>query len=79
MAFLRVSRLPPDPTGWAGHEPIVRDTLVTLGHLALDVGRALHRIDDAAKFDQRTVAHKLDHTAVMPSDPWIDQLAATRP
>src|SRR5262249_36613072 len=59
-------------------QPVVRHALVAHGHLALDVGRALHGIDDAAEFDQRAVAHQLDHAPAMLCDRGIDELAPAR-
>jgi hypothetical protein len=55
-----------------------RDADVPLGHRLLDFDRAAHRIDDAGKLDQQTVAGGLDDTTVMLGDFRIEQLAAQR-
>ena len=55
-----------------------RDIRVPLGHRLLHRDRAAHRIYDAGKFHQQTVAGGLDDAPVMGGDLRIDQLAADR-
>src|SRR5262249_27259572 len=54
------------------------DTGVTLGHRLLHRDGTAHRIDDAGKFDQQTVAGGLDKAAPVLRDLWINKLAAQR-
>src|SRR5207244_7992833 len=49
--------------------------LVATDHAALDYDGAPNRIDDAGKFDQRTVTCSLDHAAAVFGNLWIDKFA----
>src|SRR6476619_3464030 len=53
-----------------------RDTEVVLGHRLLHLDRAAHRVDDAGKLHQHTVAGRLDDAALMLGDLRIEELAA---
>ena len=53
-----------------------RDAGVAFDHSILHFDGAAHRIDDAAKLDQRPVAGALEHTSVVDGDGGIDQIAA---
>jgi hypothetical protein len=55
-----------------------RDARVPLGHRLLHLERAAHRIDDAGKFHQHTVAGSLDDAAMVLGDFGINELAAQR-
>ena len=55
---------------------VLANTRIATEHAALNRNRALHRIDDAAKLDQRPVACRLDDTPMMSGDRGVDQLAA---
>ena len=57
---------------------LLGEALIAVGHPALDLGGALHGIDDAGELDQRAVADGLDDAAVMLADRRIDQFAAMR-
>ena len=57
---------------------IPRHAGVALDHRALQFGRETHRVDGAAKLDDRTVAGALDDPAVVDRDGGIDQIAAQR-
>src|SRR5437764_12090569 len=48
--------------------PRLRNTGIVPSHLALQFGRAAHRIDDAGEFDQEPVSGGLDDAAAMPGD-----------
>ena len=48
---------------------------VALGHAALDLDRAAHRVDDAGELDQQAVAGDLDDAAAMLRDLGVDELA----
>ena len=48
------------------------------GHLALDINRAAHRIDDAGKLDQHPVAGGFDDAAAVLLDLGIGQFASDR-
>ena len=52
---------------------IGRQAGIALGHAVLHFYRATHSLDDAAEFDQSTVAGPLDDAPVMHGDGWIDQ------
>ena len=56
----------------------VGDAGVALGHLALHLDRAAHRIDDAGELDQQAVAGGLDDAAAMLGDLGVDQFAPKR-
>ena len=51
---------------------------IALGHGTLDFHGAAHRIDGARKFDQRTVARRLDDAAAMFGNLGIDEFATAR-
>ena len=53
-------------------------TSVPLGHRLLHRDRAAHRIDDAGKFHQQTVAGGLDDAALVLGHLRIEKLAAQR-
>ena len=53
-----------------------RQRAIALGHCCLNLGRAAHRIDDARKFHQETVAGGLDDAAAVLGDFRIEELAA---
>ena len=53
--------------------PALRSTM-----RVLDLDRAAHGVDDAAKLDDRPVAGALDHAAVVDGDGRIDEIAAQR-
>jgi hypothetical protein len=52
---------------------------VALGHAVLNFDGAAHRLDHAAKFDERAVAGALDDASAMRGDGGIDQIAAQPP
>src|ERR1700683_5137072 len=52
---------------------------IALVHTVLDFDRAAYRVDNAAEFDQKSVAGTLDHPAAIHLDGRIDQVAAQRP
>ncbi len=52
---------------------------IALAHRPLDGDGALDRIDDAAEFDQRAVAHHLDDAAVPGGDGRVERLAPDLP
>jgi hypothetical protein len=52
---------------------------VSLGHAVLNFDGAAHRVDHAAKFDERAVAGALDDAPAMHGDGGIDQIAAQPP
>jgi hypothetical protein len=56
-----------------------RDLGIALDHRPLDFDGAVHRVDNAAEFDDAAVARSLDDPAVMHGDGWVDQVAAQRP
>ena len=49
---------------------------IALDHAILDFDGAAHGIDDAAEFDDRSIARALDDTTVMNGNCGIDQIAA---
>ena len=53
-----------------------RDAHVALDHSVLHFDGAAHRIDHAAKLDQRPVAGALEHTSIVHGDGGIDQFTA---
>src|SRR5262249_5098106 len=55
---------------------IVRDTLISAAHAALNLDRTLHRFDDARKLGQHPVARVLDDSAVMFPDFRKNKLAS---
>ena len=56
-----------------------RDLSVALDHRPLDFDGAVHRVDDAAEFDDAAVAGALDDAAMMHGDGRVDQVAAKGP
>ena len=56
-----------------------RDLGVPLDHRPLEFNRAVHRVDDAAEFDDAAVARALDDAAVMHCDGRVEQVAAKGP
>jgi hypothetical protein len=54
------------------------DTRIPLGHRLLHRNCSAHRIDDAGKFHQQTVAGGLDNATLVLGDFRIDQFAAQR-
>ena len=48
--------------------PLGRDVGVALGHLALHLGGAAHRVDHAGELDQQAVAGRLDDAAAVLGD-----------
>ena len=50
-------------------------SLIALGHLALDRGSTLDRVDDAGELDERTVAHEFDDAAMERFNRGVDQFA----
>ena len=59
--------------------PLGRQPSIALDHAALDLDRAAHGVDHAAKFDKCAIACPLDDTAVMHGDSRIDQVASECP
>ena len=59
--------------------PLVRHPRLAVDHPALDLGGTAHRIDDAGKFRQNTVAGFLYRVAPVLPDLWLDQLRKMRP
>ncbi len=57
---------------------LLGDTVIAQRHLALQLDRAAHRIDDARKFDQQPVAGGLDDAAAMLGYLGLRQVAAQR-
>ena len=55
---------------------VLRHIGVALGHAALHLDRAAHRVDDAGELDQHAVAGGLDDAAAVLGDLGIDKLAA---
>src|SRR6516225_5763475 len=55
--------------------PLSWDVSIALGHSALHLDRAAHRIDDTGKLHQRAVAGGFDEAATVLLDPWVDQFA----
>ena len=51
---------------------------ISLHHAALHFDGAAHGVDDAAKFDDGSIARALDHAPVMHGDGRIDHVAAER-
>src|SRR5215472_251164 len=51
---------------------------ISLGHFVLDFNRAPHRVDDAGKFEEQTVACGFDDATVMLLDLGICQFASYR-
>jgi hypothetical protein len=58
--------------------PFGRHGAVALDHLALDLDRAAHCMDDALKLHEQTVAGRLYDAAAMFNDSWIEQFAPDR-
>src|SRR5215469_11931022 len=56
-----------------------RDLGVALDHRPLDFDGAVHRVDDAAEFNDAAVASALDDAAMMHGDGWVDQVAPKGP
>src|SRR6516165_399246 len=56
-----------------------RDLGVALDHRPLDFDGAVHRIDDAAEFNDAAVARALDDAAMMHGDGRVDQVAPKGP
>ena len=56
--------------------PVLGDTRVALPHGDLNLDGKGDRIDDAAEFHQRAIAHELDCSAVMLCRFGLDQLLA---
>ena len=46
----------------------------SIGHVPLDLDGAMDRLDGAGKFGKRAVAHRLDDTLFVFSDPGLDHL-----
>src|SRR5579864_2060350 len=59
--------------------PFRRHAGVALGHALLHTNSASHRVDDAAKLDDRAIARALDDAPAMGGDRGVDQIAAQRP
>ena len=70
-----VAEIDPDAPIDAG---IRRIAGATLGHPALPLDRASHRIDDAEEFDEQPVAGGVDGAAVVLGDGRVDQPGARR-
>ena len=49
-----------------------RKTCISLGHAALHFDSAAHGIDDAAKFDNGSIARALNHAPAVHGNDWID-------
>jgi hypothetical protein len=45
----------------------------------LDFDGAVHRVDNAAEFNDAAVASALDDAAMMHGNGWVDQVAPQRP
>ena len=58
---------------------VLRHARVALNHRVLHFDRAAHRIDHAAKFDDRPIAGALHDPALVHGDGGIDQIAAQSP
>jgi hypothetical protein len=56
--------------------PLDRHLGVALSHGGLYLHGALHRINDAGKFDKQSVASRLDDAALMLADVRVDELTA---
>ena len=52
---------------------ILRLAGVPLRHSALDIDRALDRVDDAGELRQKAVAHEFKNFATMLDDRWLDE------
>jgi hypothetical protein len=59
--------------------PVLPHAGVALDEPVLHFDRAAHRVDRAAKLDDRAVAGAFDDAAVMSGDGWIDEVAAEPP
>ena len=70
-----VADVEPDPEF---DPPFDRFIGIALGHLALDIDRAAHRIDNTGKLDEQPVAGGLDDAPAMLSDLRIAQFAPDR-
>ena len=57
---------------------VLAHPVVALGHPALQVDGARHRVDDAAELGQKAVAHQLEDAAVVLLDRRLEQLPAVR-
>src|SRR5271170_1089711 len=57
---------------------LLRQPGVAFGHAVLNFERAANGIDDAAKFNNDSVADALDDAAAVHVDRWIEQIAAQR-
>ena len=55
-----------------------QDAGVALDHGALDLDRAMHRVDHSAELDDEPVAGALDHAAMVDGDRRVDQTSALR-
>jgi hypothetical protein len=58
--------------------PVIAHAGVAVQHGALDLERAAHRVDYAAKLDDHPVARALDHAAVVHGDGRIEEIATER-
>jgi hypothetical protein len=58
---------------------VLRDLGVALDHRSLDFDGAVHRVDDAAEFNDCAVAGTLDDAAMVHSNGRVDQVASERP
>ena len=56
-----------------------RDAGVALDHRILDFDGATHRVDNAAKLNEGSIAGALDHAPVVDRDRGVDQMAPQRP
>lgn len=52
--------------------------VIALRHLPLDYNRAFHRIDDARKLGQESVAHEFEHSTVVPLDFRLEEFGPMR-
>jgi hypothetical protein len=57
---------------------LLGDTAIAQRHLALQLHRATHSVDDAGEFDQEPVARDLDGAAAMPGDLGVRDVVAPR-
>jgi hypothetical protein len=56
-----------------------RQAGLALDHAVLNLDRAAHGVDYAAKLDDDPVASPFDDAAVAGGDCWVDEVAAQRP
>jgi len=70
-----VAEIDPDAKAQAA---LLGEIQIAVGHRALDLAGAAHRIDDAGEFRQHAVAGGLDHPAAMLADLRINEFGEMR-